>query len=62
MMTGNRLSKETTILYVNPWILFDHERITALYGFVAEVSLLDNCFYSLLDDHIYPASLEMELQ
>jgi len=27
-MTRNRPSKETMILYMNPWILFDHETIT----------------------------------
>jgi len=62
VMTRNRPLKETTILYVNPWILFDHETITASYGFIVKVSLLDNCFYSSLDDCIYPASPEVELQ
>ena len=61
-MTRNKPSKETTILDVDPWILFDHETITASYGFVAEVSSLDDCFYSSLDDRIYPASPEVELQ
>ena len=49
------------ILYVDPWTLFDHEMITASYGFVAEVSSLDDYFYSSLDNCIYPASLEVEL-
>jgi len=38
------------ILYVDPWTLFDHETITASYSFVAEVSSLDDYFYSSLDE------------
>jgi len=59
---GHRRIPETTILYVDPWILFDHETITASYGFVAEVSSLDDYFYSSLDDRVYPASPEVQLQ
>jgi len=50
------------ILDVDPWALFDHETITASYGFVAEVSSLDDYFYSSLDDRVYPASPEVQLQ
>jgi len=61
-MTRNRPSKDTRDDVVNPWILFDYETITASYGFVAEVSSLDDRFYSSLDDRVYPASPEVELQ